>query len=255
MSAVSVGRNPCNYDDVDVGTSAAPSRIVEYQLPFSYGSLITAASGSRRLTVAESTDFALNFGAHTEFRSDDQAVDHKGWSFSKQSSNSIRIPMDEIVSWANVSDLSRLDKDRIADLTAVTQTFTELASIISAHLKSSAELDEFIKGIFSSITPPEVKELLDVLYVDGNVESSSASLVTLVETLFAWIANKQYYFIDTIMRQVKISKVSVDALVGLLRVTTKSRAHIPHWPNFLSAVRAELSPRGYDPEDVLRGLL
>lgn len=115
------------------------------------------------------------------------------------------------------------------------------------------ELDKL--EVVSSTSNPNHQQLAGKIYSDGSERADSEKLIQLLDDLFHLVGIELYSELDLLMRTLDVSRAAPEYLVGILRATSKDARHIPHWHDFLSAVKGELAARRLDPNKILIGLL
>lgn len=83
-----------------------------------------------------------------------------------------------------------------------------------------------------------------------------AGLMPVIADLTNLLKANYFAEIGRLLKSVKVSDITPEMLVALLRITYPARHKLlRHWPKLLRDVRAELSVRHIDSERILRGLI
>jgi hypothetical protein len=93
------------------------------------------------------------------------------------------------------------------------------------------------------------------LYKYDKGSAPSDAVVSLIKSVFSWISEKNYSVLEAVVRETRVEDLAPELIVGILRTSGHVRDQLRSWEGFLERSYAELNERGYNAEDVLRGLL
>lgn len=97
---------------------------------------------------------------------------------------------------------------------------------------------------------------LDTLYKDDITEASPDSVLYAIQTLFAWLAEKNYVVICDVFDNADVTRLAPGFLVAMIRSTSHKRdeLYMCSWHRLLEKSKREFEKRGLDNVELWQGL-
>jgi hypothetical protein len=109
--------------------------------------------------------------------------------------------------------------------------------------------------IFDLEEPSETSEqLLERLYAVGPDATPDDWLWYQVQHQMDWVEHSQYVKLQSLFEQMDVARLSPESMVCVLRMCWPCMERIPKWSDIYHKIEAELTLRGLDSEDILRGI-
>lgn len=91
-------------------------------------------------------------------------------------------------------------------------------------------------------------------YEEADEAKTSIDIYPLISGISDLFSDKDYLSVDNILSSAPLDKLSVTAMVALIRTTYPAKSKLSHWDESLEAVRSKLASIGENHQSLLRGL-